>query len=88
VVVTPGMVELGARQAEENRGFAAAAAAVATHVVVVGHTNRPALVEGAAGVGAEVLLVETREQAVTWVREHMGEGDVVLYENDLPDHYP
>jgi UDP-N-acetylmuramoyl-tripeptide--D-alanyl-D-alanine ligase len=88
LVVTPGMVELGPRQAEENRAFAAAAAAVATQVVVVGHTNRPALVAGAAGGGAEVLLVETREQAVTWVREHLREGDVVLYENDLPDHYP
>lgn len=89
VVVTPGMVELGPRQAEENRVFAAAAAAgPATHVLVVGHTNRAALVTGAAGGGAEVLLVEDREHAVTWVREHLREGDVVLYENDLPDHYP
>lgn len=88
VVVTPGMVELGPRQDEENRAFAAAAATAATHLLVVGHTNRAALVAGAATGGAEVLLVETREQAVTWVREHLREGDVVLYENDLPDHYP
>jgi hypothetical protein len=25
---------------------------------------------------------------VAWVREHLGPGDAVLYENDLPDHYP
>ncbi|HEX2038126.1 MAG TPA: UDP-N-acetylmuramoyl-tripeptide--D-alanyl-D-alanine ligase [Acidimicrobiales bacterium] len=84
VVVTPGMVELGARQFEENRAFAEAAAAVATHLLVVGHTNRAAL----AVAGTEVLFVETREEAVAWVREHLREGDVVLYENDLPDHYP
>ncbi|MDQ1439113.1 MAG: UDP-N-acetylmuramoyl-tripeptide--D-alanyl-D-alanine ligase [Acidimicrobiaceae bacterium] len=88
VVVTPGMVELGPRQAEENRRFAAAAVAQATHLVVVGHTNRAALLEGARAGQAEVLVVETREDAVAWVREHLQPGDVVLYENDLPDHFP
>ncbi|MDP9403817.1 MAG: Mur ligase family protein, partial [Actinomycetota bacterium] len=88
VVVTPGMVELGPVQDDENRRFAAAAAASATHLVVVGHTNRAALVAGATGGSAGIVLVETREQAVAWVREHVGEGDAVLYENDLPDHFP
>ena len=88
VVVTPGMVELGSRQHDENARFAAAAADVSTHLVVVGHTNRKALVEGARAGTAEVVLVEDREQAVAWVREHVGAGDVVLYENDLPDHFP
>jgi UDP-N-acetylmuramoyl-tripeptide--D-alanyl-D-alanine ligase len=88
VVVTPGMVELGRRQVEENRRFAAAAADTATHLVVVGHTNRRALLAGAADGTAEVVVVATREQAVAWVRQHVGEGDAVLYENDLPDHFP
>jgi len=88
VVVTPGMVELGRRQREENRRFAAAASSgPATHLVVVGHTNRAALCAGAGEGDAEVVLVGTREQAVAWVRQHVGEGDVVLYENDLPDHF-
>lgn len=87
VVVTPGMVELGPVQHAENVRFAAAAAAMASHVVVVGLTNRRALLEGAAGGGAQVVPVQTREQAVAWVREHLGEGDAVLYENDLPDHF-
>jgi UDP-N-acetylmuramoyl-tripeptide--D-alanyl-D-alanine ligase len=86
VVVTPGMVELGRRQAEENRAFAAAAAAVATDLVIVGRTNRRALREGWSR-GAPVEQ-RTREQAVAWVRQHLGPGDAVLYENDLPDHYP
>lgn len=88
VVVTPGMVELGPRQEEENRAFAAALAKQATHLVVVGHSNRPALLAGAAEGEASVVLVETREQATAWAREHLGPGDAVLYENDLPDHYP
>jgi UDP-N-acetylmuramoyl-tripeptide--D-alanyl-D-alanine ligase len=88
VVVTPGMVELGRRQAEENRAFAAEAAKVASHLLVVGHTNRRALLEGAAGTGVEVIVVPSRAAAVDWVRGHLGPGDAVLYENDLPDHYP
>ena len=87
-VVTPGMVELGPRQHDANRRFAAAASAAADHLVVVGRTNRRALLRGARGRPVEVVLVDNREQAVGWVREHLRPGDAVLYENDLPDHYP
>jgi UDP-N-acetylmuramoyl-tripeptide--D-alanyl-D-alanine ligase len=90
-VVTPGMVELGSRQFEENRAFAAAAAAVASDLLIVGRTNRRALESGAASVGesgAAVTLVPDRDRAVAWVRNCLGPGDAVLYENDLPDHYP
>ena len=87
-VVTPGMVELGPRQHEENRRFAAAAAQAADHLVIVGSTNRRALRSGAEAGKAQVTSVPGREQAVRWVRSHLGPGDAVLYENDLPDHYP
>ena len=72
-------------------------AAVATDLVVVGRTNRRALLEGAReacrrrqrpGPGLSVVQVPTREAAVTWVKANVGPGDVVLFENDLPDHYP
>ena len=88
VVVTPGMVELGDRQEAANSDFAAAAATVATDVLVVGQTNARALLAGTGGGRATVVRVPTREQAVAWVSEHAGPGDVVLYENDLPDHFP
>jgi UDP-N-acetylmuramoyl-tripeptide--D-alanyl-D-alanine ligase len=89
VVVTPGMVELGRRQADENRAFAAAAALAATDLVVVGRTNRHALMAGSTvPEGAAVHMVANRDKAVAWVRANLGAGDVVLYENDLPDHYP
>jgi UDP-N-acetylmuramoyl-tripeptide--D-alanyl-D-alanine ligase len=88
VVVTPGMVELGSRQREENARFAESAAAIATDLVVVGATNARALLEGAGRGSARVVRVATREQAVAWVGGQVGTGDVVLYENDLPDHFP
>jgi UDP-N-acetylmuramoyl-tripeptide--D-alanyl-D-alanine ligase len=88
VVVTPGMVELGPAQESENQRFAAGAAAVADDVLVVGHTNRRALLAGMAGGRATSHVMATREDAVRWVRAQLAAGDVVLYENDLPDHYP
>jgi UDP-N-acetylmuramoyl-tripeptide--D-alanyl-D-alanine ligase len=96
VVVTPGMVELGRLQQRENTALGRSAAAVATDLVVVGRTNRRALVEGAreasgdrrGNSGFSVVEVATRQDAVTWVKANVGPGDVVLYENDLPDHYP
>jgi UDP-N-acetylmuramoyl-tripeptide--D-alanyl-D-alanine ligase len=88
VVVTPGMVELGPVQFAENRDFAAEAAALVDHLVIVGATNRRALLEGSGKGRASVSVVSSRERAVEWVRENLGPGDAVLYENDLPDHYP
>lgn len=90
VLVTPGMVELGSTQAEENAAFAEAASAVVSDVVVVARTNRRALSEGTRRrpAGAGVVLVDRLDEAVAWVRGQLGPGDAVLYENDLPDHFP
>ncbi len=88
VVVTPGMVEMGPDQFDQNLAFAAESAALADHLLIVGRTNRDALMEGSAKGGASVTVVTSREEAVDWVRQNLGPGDAVLYENDLPDHYP
>ncbi len=90
VVVTPGMVELGSQQYDENRALGVAIGVAATHICVVGLTNRRALLAGAKeGGGRLITLLEfrTRERAVEWVRQNLGSGDAVLYENDLPDHF-
>ena len=92
VVVTPGLVGLGEAQDEENQRFAAAAAAAATDLVVVGHTNAPALIAGWRQVAptsrARLVRLAERRHAEAWVARQLGAGDVVLYENDLPDHFP
>jgi UDP-N-acetylmuramoyl-tripeptide--D-alanyl-D-alanine ligase len=85
-VVTPGMVELGPDQDEANKQFAAAVAKADAVLVVVGWTNRRALLAGAAE--GEVVTVGSRSQARDWVRSNLGAGDGVLWENDLPNHYP
>jgi len=88
VVVTPGMVELGRSQREENRRFGLAAANVADDLVIVRRTNRAALRAGAIHGRANVRFAASREEAVAWVRATLSGNDAVLYENDLPDHYP
>jgi len=85
-VVTPGMVELGPDQDEANREFAAAVAKADAVLVVVGWTNRSALMAGAEG--GEIVTVASRPAARDWVRSNLGAGDGVLWENDLPNHYP
>lgn len=88
VVVTPGMVELGPLQDEANEAFAGAASEVASTLVVVGRTNRRALLRGAKSAGLPTVTTHNREAAVEWVKATLGPGDTVLYENDLPDTYP
>jgi UDP-N-acetylmuramoyl-tripeptide--D-alanyl-D-alanine ligase len=88
VVVTPGMVELGKQQVPANADFGAAAGALANDVIIIGETNKAALTSGATRGGAAIHHVRTRNEAVEWVRANLGAGDAVLYENDLPDHYP
>jgi UDP-N-acetylmuramoyl-tripeptide--D-alanyl-D-alanine ligase len=88
-VVTPGMVELGNVQRVRNTELGAAMKdAGVSSLVIVGTTNRAALRQGAAGGSTDVVCVRTRADAVAVVEQRSAVGDVVLFENDLPDHYP
>jgi UDP-N-acetylmuramoyl-tripeptide--D-alanyl-D-alanine ligase len=87
-MVTPGMVEMGPIQFDENRSLAVTASELVDHLVIVGRTNRRALLDGSGSGKASVTVVASRQEAVDWVRQNLGPGDSVLYENDLPDHYP
>jgi UDP-N-acetylmuramoyl-tripeptide--D-alanyl-D-alanine ligase len=84
-VVTPGMVELGPVQPERNRQLGQLVSDLGGELVAVGLTNRRNLVEGG---GDKTTTFLTRNKAVRFVTEEAGQFDVILYENDLPDHYP
>lgn len=90
ILVTPGMIELGEKQFEENRRVAELAAKKCNQVIVVSETNRPAWKEGLKNGGMEdekIIFAADRTTALAKLREMMTEGDVVLIENDLPDLY-
>lgn len=85
VVVTPGLIELGAEQSARNEELAREVDRRGIELVVVARTNHAAL---SRGYGPRVRWFRVRDDAVTWVRESLHAGDAVLYLNDLPDQYP
>jgi UDP-N-acetylmuramoyl-tripeptide--D-alanyl-D-alanine ligase len=90
LLVTPGMVELGEREAEENERFGTQAAAVCDLVVLVGEErSRPILagLESASYPESQVHVVANTAEAQELLARTTRRGDVVLFENDLPDLY-
>ncbi|GIW06256.1 MAG: Mur ligase [Dehalococcoidia bacterium] len=90
ILVTPGMVELGPVEEEENRRFGEAAAAVCDLVILVGPRRTQPIQAGlvAAGFPEDRLhLVRSLAEVTDLLRLHAGPGDVVLFCNDLPDQY-
>ncbi|MCF0218490.1 MAG: UDP-N-acetylmuramoyl-tripeptide--D-alanyl-D-alanine ligase [Muribaculaceae bacterium] len=89
-IVTPGMVELGAEQYERNHKFGKNIAATADVAIIVNAYNREAITAGIAEGGmdsAAVHTVDTFAQAQQLLGTLLQKGDVVLYENDLPDTF-
>lgn len=94
IVVTPGMIELGERQEELNLAFGTQIGRKADIALVIGQYNHDAIVQGIEetkdtenGKGTEILAFDTFAQAQQYIVMHAGQGDVVLYENDLPDTF-
>ncbi|MCD8049195.1 MAG: UDP-N-acetylmuramoyl-tripeptide--D-alanyl-D-alanine ligase [Clostridia bacterium] len=90
IVITPGMVELGEREVEENEKMGAIAAKCSDVAIFVGQKQAPALIRGAAKVeGEKARIIAARDiyEAFAKMREIEAENKVVLLENDLPDNY-
>lgn len=90
LLITPGMVELGDLHETENYKLGEAAANYATDVILVGEQQTQPIADGlrAAGFPADRLMViETVTEAIIWYQTHLGDGDTVLFLNDLPDTY-
>ncbi len=90
VLITPGMVELGPIQWEENAKLGEIAAAHCTDAVLVGTEQAEPIREGLrrAGFPAEnIHVVPTRAEAFAWYNTRAESGDAVLFLNDLVDTY-
>jgi UDP-N-acetylmuramoyl-tripeptide--D-alanyl-D-alanine ligase len=90
VLVTPGMVELGALEAEQNEDFGAKAARVCDYVLLVGPRQTQAILKGLEREQFprdRVRVVKDLAEATSELRRIVLAGDVVLFENDLPDLY-
>ncbi|MBN2469128.1 MAG: UDP-N-acetylmuramoyl-tripeptide--D-alanyl-D-alanine ligase [Anaerolineae bacterium] len=90
ILVTPGMVELGAVQDEENRRLGELATRYATDIVLVGIEQTRPIYEGVTAAGfdpAHLHVLDMHAEAVAWLRQNAVPGDTVLFLNDLPDTY-
>jgi len=92
ILITPGMIELGEQEDEMNEAFGRQIAGSNVDVaILVGREQTAAIQRGIESENAagetEVHVVKSLFEANDLLNELAGEGDVVLYENDLPDNY-
>jgi UDP-N-acetylmuramoyl-tripeptide--D-alanyl-D-alanine ligase len=90
VLVTPGMVELGAIAAEQNEAFGVRAAQVCDYVLLVGPRQTQAIMKGLEREHfprERIRVVRDLAEATSELQRLVQAGDVVLFENDLPDLY-
>ena len=90
IMITPGMVELGSIEAEENRRFGQAAAAVCDYVVLVGPEQTRPIREGLAQRGFpadRILIARHADEVADRLASIVRPGDTLLFENRLPDTY-
>jgi UDP-N-acetylmuramoyl-tripeptide--D-alanyl-D-alanine ligase len=87
ILVTPGMVELGAAHDDEHRRIGRLAAAhVDVLLAVSPHRVAPLSASFAeAAPEAEIVSCPGFAEAQAWMARNVAAGDVVLLENDLPD---
>ena len=91
VLVTPGMIELGAKEYELNKQAGRYAATGCDYIILVGKKQTQPLLEGVREETAfdqsHVQQVDTLQDAWKIIPTLPGEELVVLLENDLPDNY-
>ena len=90
IVLTPGLVELGKMENLINLEFGKRLAKYADLVIVIGKHNAEMLISGLTDGGfpkENILFAKSLNKGNALLNEILKDGDVVLFENDLPDNY-
>lgn len=88
ILVTPGMVELGAVHSDAHKTIGEYAAKACDIAIVVQGKRIPTFVDAYKNNGGKELhQVNTFAEAQSWISKNAKSGDVILLENDLPDLY-
>lgn len=90
IIVTPGIVEMGIKESEVNVQFGENIAKVCNKVIIVNKVNLESIKQGLLQAGfneEDIIEAENLKQASTLLPNVTKVGDVVLFENDLPDNY-
>ncbi len=90
LLITPGMIELGELQDDENRKLGLLAAQHATDIILIGKSQTQPIAEAIRSTAfdrSRLRVVETLKESVEWYQHNLKAGDTVLFLNDLPDTY-
>lgn len=90
IVITPGMVELGTKEYSENKNFGRYMAKTVDIAILVGMKRSEPIVEGLREGKFDdqsIYVVPDLNAATAKLAEISQVGDVILFENDLPDNY-
>ena len=91
ILMTPGMVELGEKQYDENKEVGVYAADKCDYAVLVGKEQTKPIQDGLLEAGfpqSKMILVDSLQEAFQMVNAIPNEKQkVILIENDLPDNY-
>lgn len=91
IIVTPGMIELGSVQYEENRKFGMNIAKVCDFAVLVGQKQAEPIKQGLLDAGFPEDCIYVADELTDGANKAFSlfpdEEKVVLFENDLPDNY-
>ncbi len=90
IVVTPGMVELGKDEEKFNYEFGKAITGNADLVFLIGKKHTEPIRRGLKDSGTDekhIFVFTSLDEATVELNRIMRPGDVIMYENDLPDHY-
>ena len=89
-IVTPGMIDLGAKQEEINHAFGEKMKGKADIVILVGEVQTKPIYEGLKDSGfamENVLVMKTVKDAFAWLWANADPSGTILLENDLPDAF-
>ena len=90
IIITPGMVELGTEEEKLNKEFGKQMAESVDIAILVGINHTKPIQEGLKENNFDdmnIYVVPSLDEATKKLGELAKAGDVILFENDLPDSY-
>lgn len=90
VIVTPGMIDLGAKEDEINYEFGKYMNSRADFVILVGEKQTNAILKGLKDTEfkeTDYLVVNNVHEAFNYIYRNFSVNDTILLENDLPDAF-
>ena len=90
IIITPGMVELGKNENEHNYWFGQRISEYADLAILVGKNNTESIHKGLLDNNFpenKIIITENLILANREMKKIAANGDIILYENDLPDQY-